>query len=428
MSYRLQMHAKVRDWLTGLRGTEPEVARLVGEAVLAMLEAGESLGPPLVVPLETALWPPADPRDALDDSYRRQLEALTKVRRSVADVATARKRVELQVTQLEQGAERLAGQQEKALEAGREDLASEAGTREAAIREQLADLRYQLAVLTGEEERITLASQRLQAKVDAFRTRKETIRATRTAEEASRRAREAFARLGDDTSELEMTGTEPASLEDADSAPAGADLVRAEIPDLTAAFPDGSGSADKDMVVAPPGLMELRPGAPGSMPAGLLFVVQPPDTAVLVAWVEEPGGLPDRYHDVLGLAAARLALAPSGNPPAAAAAAAPAAFLSYDAESFLDEFFPGEETEVEIGAAALIARHRASTLAHARQLTGLTQAQVAARMRVRQERVSAIERADPGATEIRTLAAYVTALGGRLEIVAAIGGQRIMLR
>jgi DNA-binding XRE family transcriptional regulator len=172
--------------------------------------------------------------------------------------------------------------------------------------------------------------------------------------------------------------------------------------------------------------MELRPGAPGSMPVGLLFVVEPPDTAVLVAWVEEPGGLPGRYQDVLRLAAARLALAPSGSPPAAAAA--PAAFLSYDAESFLDEFFPGEETEVEIGAAALTARHRARTLAQARQLTGLTQAQVAARMRVRQERVSAIERADPGATEIRTLAAYVAALGGRLEIVADIGGERIMLR
>lgn len=424
MSYQLQMHAKVHDWLTGLRGTEPEVARLVGEAVLAMLEAGESLGPPLVVPLETALRPPTDPWEALHQSYQRQLEALTKVRRSVADVATARKRVELQVAQLEQGAERLASQQEKALEAGREDLAGEAGTREAAIREQLADLRYQLTVLTGEEERITIASQRLQAKVDAFRTRKETIRATHTAEEASRRVREAFARLGEDTSELELTGTEPASSDDAYSASAAADLGLKEISDLTATFPDGSRSADEDAVVAPPGLMELRPGAPASMPIGLLFVVVPPDTAVLVAWVEEPGGLPGRYQDVLGLAAARLA--PSGSPPAAAAA--PAAFLSYDAESFLDEFFPGEETEVEIGAAALIARHRARTLAQARQLTGLTQAQVAGRMRVRQERVSAIERAEPGATEIRTLAAYVAALGGRLEIVADIGGERIMLR
>jgi hypothetical protein len=50
------------------------------------------------------------------------------------------------------------------------------------------------------------------------------------------------------------------------------------------------------------------------------------------------------------------------------------------------------------------------------------------RMNVRQERVSAIERAEPGATEVRTLAAYVQALGGRLEIIADVGGERIMLR
>jgi hypothetical protein len=48
-------------------------------------------------------------------------------------------------------------------------------------------------------------------------------------------------------------------------------------------------------------------------------------------------------------------------------------------------------------------------------------------MNVRQERVSAIERATPGATEIRTLAAYVRALGGRLEVIADIGDDRIKL-
>ncbi|MGD0067140.1 MAG: PspA/IM30 family protein [Streptosporangiaceae bacterium] len=422
MSYRLQMHTKIHDWLTGLRVTEPHVARLVGEAVLAMLEAGESLGPPLVVPLETALRPPADPGEALDYSYQRQLEALTKVRRSVADVATSRKRVELQVAQLENGAERLAGQQARALEIGREDLAREAGTREAAIREQVADLARQLGVLIGEEERITIASQRLQAKVDSFRIRKETIKATHVAEEATRRVRRAFTSLGDDTIELDMTGADPGFSEDAHSAPAAADLVLEEISELHLTL-NGPGPADDQEV--PPGLMELRPGVPDSMPVGLLFVVEPPDMAVLVAWVEEPGGLPDRYQEVIGLAAARLAQVPPGSP--LAVAASPGAFLSYDAESFLDEFFPGEETEVEIGAAALIARHRAYTLAQARQRLGLTQVQVAGRMRVRQERVSAIERADPGATEIRTLAAYVAALGGRLEIVADIGGERITL-
>ena len=108
MGYRLRMHDEIRDWLRDLRGTEPELARLVGEAVLAMLDAGENLGPPLVVPLESVLRQPDDPREALDYSYQRQLETLQTVRRSVADVATSRKRIELQADQLEMRAAKLA--------------------------------------------------------------------------------------------------------------------------------------------------------------------------------------------------------------------------------------------------------------------------------------------------------------------------------
>ena len=37
-----------------------------------------------------------DPRETLDYSYQKQLELLQKVRRGVADVATSRKRLELQ--------------------------------------------------------------------------------------------------------------------------------------------------------------------------------------------------------------------------------------------------------------------------------------------------------------------------------------------
>src|SRR5437660_2010003 len=94
-----------------------------------------------------------DPRETLDYSYQRQLEILTKVRRGVADVATSRKRVELQVDSLEQQAGKLASQREEAVRAGREELAAEARAREAGVQEQLAVLRRQYRVLTGEEER-----------------------------------------------------------------------------------------------------------------------------------------------------------------------------------------------------------------------------------------------------------------------------------
>jgi len=154
MGYRLRLHSEIRDWLTDLRGTEPELARRVGEAVVALLDAGDRLGPPLVVPLESLLRRPDDPREALDLSYQRQLEALQKVRRGVPDAATSCKRVEVQVGQLEELAAKLAGQRRDALDSGDQDLAREARAREAGVQQQLSGLRDQLSVMKNEEEEL----------------------------------------------------------------------------------------------------------------------------------------------------------------------------------------------------------------------------------------------------------------------------------
>ena len=143
-----------------------------------------------------------DPRETLDYSYTKQLELLQKVRRGVADVATSRKRLELQMQQLQQQADKLDDQARKALSVGREDLAREALTRRSGVEQQLADLRTQYAALQGEEEKLTLASQRLQAKVDAFRTRKETIKATYTAAEAQTRIGEAFSGISEEMGDV----------------------------------------------------------------------------------------------------------------------------------------------------------------------------------------------------------------------------------
>jgi len=143
-----------------------------------------------------------DPRETLDYSYQKQLELLQKVRRGVADVATSRKRVELQIAQLEQQGDKLHGQAQKALSVGREDLAREALTRRSGLDQQLVDLRTQHAALQGEEEKLTLASQRLQAKVESFRTRKETIKATYTAAEAQTRINEAFTGISEEMGDV----------------------------------------------------------------------------------------------------------------------------------------------------------------------------------------------------------------------------------
>ena len=143
-----------------------------------------------------------DPRETLDYSYQRQLELLTKVRRGVADVATSRKRVELQMNQLQQQSNKLEDQARKALGMGREDLARGALERKASAQGQLNDLQVQYAQLQAEEEKLTVASQRLQSKVDAFRTRKETIKATYTAAEAQTRINESVAGISEEMGDV----------------------------------------------------------------------------------------------------------------------------------------------------------------------------------------------------------------------------------
>ncbi|MBU6245251.1 MAG: PspA/IM30 family protein [Actinomycetales bacterium] len=143
-----------------------------------------------------------DPRETLDYSYEKQLELLQKVRRGVADVATSRKRVELQIQGLVQQEAKLDQQARAALAGGREDLAREALTRKSGLHQQIADLQQQLAGLQAQEEKLTTAAQQLQAKVEAFRTKKETIKATYSAAEAQTKINEAFAGISDELGEV----------------------------------------------------------------------------------------------------------------------------------------------------------------------------------------------------------------------------------
>ena len=143
-----------------------------------------------------------DPREVLDYSYERQLEMLTKVRRGVADVATSRRRLELQQTQLQQAADRLQAQAQQAVDAGRDDLAREALSRRSAALSELASITAQRDSLQAEEDKLTLAAQRLQARTEAFRTRKETIKATYTAAEAQTRVGEAVSGISEEMGDV----------------------------------------------------------------------------------------------------------------------------------------------------------------------------------------------------------------------------------
>jgi DNA-binding XRE family transcriptional regulator len=91
------------------------------------------------------------------------------------------------------------------------------------------------------------------------------------------------------------------------------------------------------------------------------------------------------------------------------------------------ELFPGGEDEVKAAEDQLRAEVRAYHLAEIRRARHLTQQQIASEMGVSKARVSQIEHGQVDRAAIRGLAGYVEALGGRLELVADFGDQRIVI-
>ena len=404
MGYRLRMSGEIRDWLADLRDSDPPAAVQVGQALIALMGEGPSLGPPLVISVAD---PPgsADLPEALDESYEDRLEQMDTLRRHLSDAATLVKDIERQVADLETRQAQLGDQRWRALQEGKPEAAAEAVDELAKAQEQLAELRRLLPGMIDAERQLREKNQRNQAWVNAFRTRKEALKATYVVAQAEREIRETVVNWGASL-DAARQGSETSDSE-----------AEAKLRQIT---------AEIERELRPPfsvaGLMELRPGAPGDGEIRILFAVEPAGTALLIAVLEGRAAVREQRSEAVELSAEVLRHARAGEAPEAAEHAFD------DVPSFLDEFFPGSAVEVEAGAAALVARNRARTLAVQRTRLGLTQAEVAERMGVRQERVSAIERAEPGATEVRTLAGYVEALGGRLEIIADFGEERVVLR
>jgi phage shock protein A len=137
-----------------------------------------------------------NPRETLDYSYERQLQSLQDVKRGVADVVTAKKRLQIQTQQLEQNLVKLDGQARQALAAGREDLARQALERKSAVQQQLQDLDSQVQGLAQQQEKLVASEQQLAARVEQFRSQKEVIKAQYSAAEAQVKIGEAATGIG----------------------------------------------------------------------------------------------------------------------------------------------------------------------------------------------------------------------------------------
>ena len=398
MSYLLRMSGEIHYWLADLHDTDPAAALQVGQALAALMSEGASLGPPLVVAVAET-WP-EDLSAALDASYQHRLDRLKAVRKRVADAAWLVKDIQDQVDELESARARLADRQRRALAADRTDEAEQAGRQRSAAERDITRARELLPWLTETEAWLQTRLQRMNRRTDEFRVRKELLKATYVT------AR----------SELQLAEEIPMAPDPGAGTEAGPDAV-GRLRDVTAEIRQELGRQP-----LPDGLLELHPGAPGDGEIRLIFGLEPPGTAIVIAVLEGREAARDQYRDAVLLSADVLLETRVGQAPEASAHAYD------DPRSLAEEFFPGQTAEVRDGAAALAARNRARTLAEERTRLGLTQTEVAQRMGVPPDQVAAIEQAGPGTTDVRTMVSYVEALGGRLTLTADFGGDRVILR
>jgi phage shock protein A len=137
-----------------------------------------------------------NPNETLDYSYEQQLSLLQNVKRGIADIVTAKKRLEMQQTQLEQSVVKLETQARQALGSGREDLARQALERKSAVQQQLQGLDGQVQQLADQQEKLQANERELSSRIESFRSQKEVMKAQYSAAEAQVRINEAATGIG----------------------------------------------------------------------------------------------------------------------------------------------------------------------------------------------------------------------------------------
>lgn len=141
-------------------------------------------------------------KDKLDETYRTQATLLQQVRRSVADVATSRKRVELQLAALNQQMSQLDDQARQAVSQGKDDDARTVLARKVALEKAAAELSERHASLKAEEEKLHDSAMKMEQSVEDFRARKDTLAARHTAASAQADMNDASRGINSSASEV----------------------------------------------------------------------------------------------------------------------------------------------------------------------------------------------------------------------------------
>jgi phage shock protein A len=145
-----------------------------------------------------------NPGQVMDYSYSKQLEQLQNLRRSIADVVTNEKRLELQAEQIQQKSNKLDQQAMQALQANREDLARLALQKKETLAAQMSSYAQQIEQLRAQEEKLVTMERTISARIEAFRTQKEMVKAQYNAAEAQVKINESLTGISSEMSEMNL--------------------------------------------------------------------------------------------------------------------------------------------------------------------------------------------------------------------------------
>jgi phage shock protein A len=191
-----------------------------------------------------------DPAETLDYSYTKQLELLQNVKKGIAEVVTAKKRLQMQQDKLGQSIVKLDTQARQALAANREDLARAALERKTLAQNEMQGLDGQITELEAQQERLTGSEQKLRTKVEAFRTKKEVVKAQYSAAEAQVQISEAATGVGEEMADVGLAMQR--ALDKTEQMKARASAVEeleaaGTFEDLTALEPGGNDDIDRQL-------------------------------------------------------------------------------------------------------------------------------------------------------------------------------------
>ena len=145
-----------------------------------------------------------DPKEALDYSYIQQIETLNRLRKNIAEVVTAKKRLEMQKMRLWDNVRNLDEQAHRAVDSNREDLAKLALERKNANLLQVQGLDKQIAEMQVEQQKLEDTEKRLSTKVEEFKSKKEVIKAQYSAAEAQVRIKENVTGISEEMTDVGM--------------------------------------------------------------------------------------------------------------------------------------------------------------------------------------------------------------------------------